>query len=434
MLTAELKDKHILIAGFGREGQDSLLFLRRMFPSKSIGIADQREFDEFDKEIQKLLNKDSKVILYLGSDYLKQINKYDVIIKSPGIPLKTISPFLKKNQVLTSQTNIFFDNCPGTIIGITGTKGKSTTASLIYEVLLSGGVKTHLIGNIEEPVLQFLQKAKPQDVFVYELSSFQLETAHSSPHIAVLLNLYPEHLDRHETFKKYADAKANIAKFQFAEDYLIFNEQEPALKKIIAHSAAKKIAFRPDRNKNIPFVASPQPALVIAEIFDIPKAKAQEAIRRFKPLPHRLEKMGLFRNITFYNDSLATIPEATIAALDTLGPKVRTLIAGGFDRGITFENLAHRIAKSNIQTLILFPTTGEAIWRELEKIKARKLPQHFFVETMEEAVALSYTHTLKNSICLLSPASSSFNLFRDYKHRGEEFRKFVTIYGKKKHS
>jgi UDP-N-acetylmuramoyl-L-alanine---L-glutamate ligase len=434
MLTAELEDKRILIAGFGREGQDSLLFLRRAFPDKSIGIADKKEFGEFTPDAQKLLNKDRKIVLYLGSDYLKQINKHDVILKSPGIPLKAISPFLQKGQILTSQTNIFFDNCPGTIIGVTGTKGKSTTASLIYEVLRNGGIHAHLIGNIEEPVLRFLEKAKPQDVFVYELSSFQLETAHASPHIAVLLNLYPEHLDHHETFKKYAAAKANIAKFQFAEDYLIFNEQEENLKAIIAQSPAQKIAFKPRKTKNSSIIASEQPALIIAELFDIPKEKAQEAIKRFKPLPHRLEPVGTIKKITFVNDSLATIPEATIAALDTLGPKVRTLIAGGFDRGINFENLALRIAKSNIQTLILFPTTGEIIWRELEKTKREKLPRHFFVRDMEEAITLCYEHTPKGSICLLSPASSSFTLFRDYKHRGEEFKKFVISHGKKKNS
>jgi len=434
MQLEEMGAKEILILGFGAEGQDSLLFLRKTFPNKSIGIADQKEFDQFDSETQKLLNKDSKVVLYLGAHYLKQLNKYNLIIKSPGISQKSIKPFIGKEQLLTSQTNIFFDNCPSTIIGITGTKGKSTTASLIYTVLKSGGVTAHLIGNIGQPVLQYLTKAKPQDVFVYELSSFQLENAHKSPHIAVLLNLYPEHLDHHGTLKAYAKAKENITKFQSKDDYLLFNEQDEGIKQIVTRSAAQKIPFTPAKRKNAPFIASPQPALLIAELFGVSKKKARLSIQQFKPLPHRLELVGTFKRVTFFNDSLATIPEATIAALDTLGARVHTLILGGVDRGISYEHLAAKITKTDIQTLILFPTTGKLLWHELEKRKPKKLPQHFFVDNMTDAVHLSYEHTPKNSICLLSPAAASFNLFRDYKHRGEEFKKFVKLYAKKKHS
>src|SRR3989344_5245588 len=191
MLISELQDKQILILGFGREGQDSFLFLREKFPEKSIGIADQKEFEELSPEAKLLLNKDRKVVLYVGDSYVKQLNKYDVVIKSPGIPFHALKPYLKKNQILTSQTNIFFANCPGTIVGITGTKGKSTTASLIYHVLKGGlARRVHLVGNIGEPVLKFLEGATKDDVFVYELSSFQLENATQSPHIAVFLNLY----------------------------------------------------------------------------------------------------------------------------------------------------------------------------------------------------------------------------------------------------
>ena len=159
MLISELKDKQILILGFGREGQDSFLFLREKFPEKSIGVADQKEFGELSPEAKFLLNKDKKVVLYFGDNYLKQLNKYDVIVKSPGIASHVLKPYLKKHHILISQTNIFFANCPGTIVGITGTKGKSTTSSLIYEVLKSGlARRVHLVGNIGEPVLKFLQE------------------------------------------------------------------------------------------------------------------------------------------------------------------------------------------------------------------------------------------------------------------------------------
>src|SRR3989344_4055342 len=135
MTIGELKDKKILIVGFGREGQDSFLFLRKKFPDKNIGIADQKEFENFPQEVQKLLNHDLKVILYFGPSYLAQAKAYDVIIKAPGVPLEALRNHTHKRQTITSQTNIFFTNCPGTIIGITGTKGKSTTASLIHAAL-----------------------------------------------------------------------------------------------------------------------------------------------------------------------------------------------------------------------------------------------------------------------------------------------------------
>lgn len=429
----EFKNKPVLILGFGREGQDSFLFLSKKFPKQVIGIADQKE------KISPLFHgRGKQVIWHLGRNYLKALKRYDVIIKSPGIPPRIIAPFLTKRQKVTSQTEIFFENCPGTIIGVTGTKGKSTTATLIYEVLKSGGVNARLVGNIEQPALQFLEKATKGDVFIYELSSFQLETITRSPRIAVFLNLHPEHLDHHGTFKSYANAKANITRFQSKEDYLIFNEADPNVRKIAAKSRGQKIPFTPLKRKNAGFLASPEPAVIIGKLFSIPKEKIRETIKNFKTLPHRLERVGEWKGITFYNDSLATIPEATIGAIDMLGSQVHTLVSGGFDRGIKFGHLAQKILKSNVKTLILFPTTGELIWKEIEKLNkkhaSRRTPQHFFLNNMATAVELCYQNTLKGKICLLSPASSSFNLFRDYKDRGEQFKKFVKFYGKKKRS
>ncbi|OHA63073.1 MAG: UDP-N-acetylmuramoylalanine--D-glutamate ligase [Candidatus Wildermuthbacteria bacterium RIFCSPHIGHO2_01_FULL_48_25] len=414
MRVQDLKDKKILILGFGREGKDTLLFLRKYFSKKKIGIADQKQ----------------------GSGYLKKIKDYDVIIKSPGVPNWKIAPFLKKKQVVTSQTDIFFSECPGTIIGVTGTKGKSTTASMIYGVLRSGGVRAHLLGNIGEPVLSHLAKAKPEDVFVYELSSFQLENLRKSPHIAVLLNVYPEHLDHHQSHAKYAWAKARIAMYQTPTDFLIYNQDSKVVSTIAKLSKAQKLPFKLGPTKlsttwsgqvSRPVLASVKPARIVGELFGIPKQKIERAIKNFKPLEHRLEKVGEWKGITFYNDSLATIPEATVAALDALGTNVSTLIAGGYDRGLDMKKLGERIKKSNIKTLILFPTTGTKI---LQSIK--RPPQSFFAKDMKEAVRLAYLHTPKKKICLLSPAASSFNMFKDYKDRGEQFKKWVAYYGKRK--
>jgi len=465
MKLSELEKKSILILGFGREGQDSFLFLRKKFPGKTIGIADQLTPTKLSRTAKKLLQKDKYIRLHFGKNYLKSLKNYDTIIKSPGIPPRILKPYLKSKQKITSQTDIFFQNCPGTIIGITGTKGKSTTASLIYEVLKNGGVhphtkrgqstrgaktgkasprygvgvKVHLVGNIEIPVLQFLQKATTDDVFVYELSSFQLEYLKTSPHIAVFLNLYPEHLDHHETFATYAKAKTNITRFQSKQDFLIFNIQDKDVRKIAEKSKAKKIPFSPHQNKAVlsptkhkPFIASLEPAVIIGELFHIPKSKIAKAIKNFKPLEHRLEFVGKHKGIEFYNDSLATIPEATVAAIHTLGKNTSTLILGGFDRGLSFKVLAIQVIQSNVQTVILFPTTGQKIWKSIQGVSKKKtLPQHFFANNMRQAVRLCYEHTRKGKICLLSPASSSFNMFRDYKDRGEQFKTLVKSYGSK---
>jgi len=418
MTIKELKQKKILILGFAREGRDALRFLRKHFPNKVFGIADQKE------SLSNLPKK--RVKLHLGIDYLKAMRQYDVILKSPGIPLRIVGPLLKKRQRLTSETDIFFSTCQGTIVGITGTKGKSTTASLIYSILKRGGKKVRLVGNIGTPALRFLSKQTSRDIFVYELSSFQLEHLHKSPHIAVFLNLYPEHINHHGNFAAYKKAKANITLYQSQADFLIYNKKDKEVLRIAKKSRAQKIPFmRKPVSKQAPFLAAKEPAVLVGKLFSIKDRKIQKAIKDFKPLLHRLERVGKFKGISFVNDSLATIPEATILALDALSNNVATLIAGGFDRGVSVTKLARRIEQSKITTLILFPTTGEAIFKSLKK----KPKNVFFVKNMKEAVKLAYLHTKTEKTCLLAPAASSFNLFYDYQDRGNQFKRFVKQYG-----
>ncbi len=416
-----LKDKEILILGFGREGQDTFKFLRKLFPEKTIGIVDRLEFEKLDKKAQKLIKSDKNVKWHLGKNYLKALKNYDVIVKSPGIPFKILPKSALKK--ITSQTEIFFENCPEKIIGITGTKGKSTTASLVYKILKQGGLRAHLVGNIGKPVLSLLFKAKPDDVYIYELSSHQLYNLKKSPQIAVLLNIYPEHLDYYKNFKEYAAAKANITLYQNKNDYLIFNLGDEIVSKIAKKSKAKKIPI-----KGKYYSLDKEAAKAVGKIFKIPSKVISKAIRGFKYLPHRLELVGTFKGITFYNDALATIPEATIEAMEALGDKVETIMLGGFERNIDFTKLAKKVLESKIKNVILFPTTGERIWKNicrLSKNKKSSLPKHFFVNNMAEAVSLSYQHTKKGKICLLSTASPSFSIFKDYKEKGNLFKKQV---------
>jgi UDP-N-acetylmuramoylalanine--D-glutamate ligase len=421
----ELKNKRILILGFGKEGLNTLNFLRKIFPDKVIGVGDKLKVSGLRLQTSGLLKRDGKIRLHLGKNYLKVIKNYDLVIKSPGIPihLPEIEKAYKKGKI-TSQADIFFENCPGEIIGITGTKGKSTTTALIYEILKEGGLKAHLVGNIGKAVLNLLLSTTKNDIYVYELSSHQLYNLKKSPHIAVLLNIYPEHLDYYKNFNEYKNAKTNIARYQKKNDFIVYNSKDKEVSEIAKKSKAKKIAIK-GNYYDLDITA----ASTVGKIFKIPKRKIEKAIENFKQLPHRLEYVGRFKGIKFYNDALSTIPETTIAALNKLGDRVQTLFLGGFDRGLKFEKLAETILKSKIKNLALFPITGEKIWGEIiKKNKEKRVFKNLFTKSMSEAVRWAYENTNKGKICLLSCASPSFSIFKDYKEKGNLFKKYVRKY------
>jgi UDP-N-acetylmuramoylalanine--D-glutamate ligase len=436
-----LKNKKILILGFGREGFDSFVFLRKNFPDKLIAIADRKEITELDLKIEKILGKDGNIIYFGGPDYLKSLKNFDVILKTPGIRFEDIKKYLNKETttVITAQTDLFFDNCPATIIGITGTKGKSTTSALINNMLKKSGKSSYLLGNIETPSLSYMPKIKKNDIVVYELSCHQLQFLEVSPHISVYLNIYPEHLDYYKTFKNYCDAKANIALHQKKNDYLIYDPKSKEISNIAKRSKAKLVPIDSGKyskifDKYLEFkeITHPNNIAVVFEIGKILKLKEEQivkSIKSFKKLPHRLESVGEFKKIRFYDDSIATIPEATIFALDTLGKDVQTLIAGGFDRGIKFNKISARVSKSDIKNLILFPSSGKKIWEGIKKDKQKDIDCSF-VDDMDVAVKKAYQKTQPNKICLLSCAAPSFGIFKDYKDRGDQFKKFVKQYGR----
>lgn len=406
----------VLILGFGREGKAVMDYYKKHYPNIEIGIADKND----------------------GENYLEKIKDYEIIIKSPGIPyFPQIRKAKKQGKIITSATQIFFDNFKGTIVGVTGTKGKSTTSSLIYEVLKQGGKDVYLIGNIGKPALDLLDDLTENSVIVFELSSFQLEDLSKSPHIAVITNLYPEHLDHHGDLSAYIEAKSNITNYQTAKDYLIYNEENLEASSIAKASRAQKIPYSKKDLVKIKTsllgehnLLNTIPATLIGGLFNIPVEVIAKAITNFKPLPHRLEFIGEFKGVKFYNDSLSTIPQATAAALSALGKNVETLITGGFDRGIDYSLLGPAITSSGVKNLILFPSTGERIWEAVKKVKSQKSKvKSFNANNMKEAVKLAFENTKKRKICLLSPASSSFNMFKDYADRGNQFKKQITLLG-----
>ena len=429
MKLSELEDKKILIVGKGVEGQASFAYLSRHFPSQKITIVDQKD----------------------GASYLENQGDYDIAIKSPGVhPDKIKIPY-------TTSTNIFFANARGKIIGITGTKGKSTTTSLIFEMLLKQGLKAHLGGNIGVSILEFLDELEDDSWSVLELSSFQLADIKYSPHIAVPLMIAPEHLDYHGDLYNYVDAKRNILKFQTQNDFAIVNHDYIASNESDVYTDA--LIYKISREQEVfqgCYIKDDKIYLKMhgdaESILDISEVKLKgkhnlenicsaivaalcagatmksviPVIKTFSGLEHRLEYVAEKNGVIYYNDSLATIPEATIEAIEALG-EVETLIAGGHDRGINFDALGSYLSTSTLKNLILFPTTGEKIWEALcNALPNENLrPKKHIVTTMEEAVRIASENTTNGKICLMSPAASSFNLFKDYKDRGEQFKKAV---------
>jgi UDP-N-acetylmuramoylalanine--D-glutamate ligase len=481
-LITKYRNKEILIFGLGKEGESSLRFFRSLFPNKIIGAYDKKEYQSLSLEIKDFIAKDQKIKFYSGENYEQLINNYDVIIRSPGINPQLVASLKERSNKeieITSQTKIFFQNTLATIIGVTGTKGKSTTTSLIFQILQlgKGNQVVKLVGNIDRPVLSEIpfdgsSIGDFQEIYVYELSSHQLYDLRKSPDIAIILNLFPDHLDYFGNFKNYKEAKENIIRHQTVKDILIYNADEESLLEMVEKSPAQKFSYSLSSLKancfltNDSFYFSKEgdgiinssekildvkevpllgqfnfqnimPSIIVAKIMGKETNLIKAAIRKFKPLPHHLAFVGNYQGINFYDDSIATIPPATIAALKAMGDSVETLIIGGSDKGLEVKQLRDYIIKeSSIKTMLLFAPTGDDIQKSLveqKKVNPRnKIPQMFKVKSMEEAVKLAYKYTAKGKICLLSPASASFNLFKNYKERGDIFIALVKKIGDEK--
>ncbi|OGH05183.1 MAG: UDP-N-acetylmuramoylalanine--D-glutamate ligase [Candidatus Levybacteria bacterium RBG_16_35_11] len=450
----EINGSSVLILGYGCEGQSSHRYLVENFPNKQISIADL-------SEVSPVEDLPPPIEVFTGKSYLDSVNNFDVVIRSPGISssITELISAKKEGVNVTSETNLFFSECPGLIIGITGTKGKSTTSSLITDILSKSYSDVRLVGNIGKPALDHLRGADPSTLFVVELSSHQLEDARYSPHIAVVLAIYQEHLSHHGTFADYVKAKQNITRFQGQEGIVVFNPIHKESLGIAEQSRGKKYRFGIKRAKGLqcykvgntlfykPAEANPVAiidikdvplfgkgnienvlaAISVGVLLRVPIADIRKSIYEFKPLSHRMEFIGEYHGIRFYNDSLSTIPEATINAMEALGMEVETLILGGFDRGVSYKGLAkYLINRLGLKNLILFPTTGKKIWSEISQLTSgQKKLNKFNADSMLEAVSFAFANTGKRKICLLSPASSSFGLFENYEERGELFKQLV---------
>jgi UDP-N-acetylmuramoylalanine--D-glutamate ligase len=445
-------ERKILILGFGVEGRSTYRFLRRILPRKMLWIADS------DAAIRDLetFTEDSNVTFYLGNDYLNHFDEFDMIIKSPGISLKHM-PEVDFSK-FTSHTELFFRFYRNQIIGVTGTKGKSTTASLICHIIYSLTQNCLLVGNIGIPPFDLIDQIDKETVIVYELSSHQLEQISISPKVAVLLNLFQEHLDHYESFEKYQEAKFRITMFQNPDDYFIYHGDDDLILKWIemtgiehnfypfsltssdhngfcVHNGnivtrkAKDTALLPiasiinlkGQHNLLNILAALNAVIVMVDIIHL--IDLMRPILTFKPLEHRLEFVGKFNGVEFYNDSISTIPEATIAAVEAL-KNVDTLILGGFDRGIYYDGLMDYLSKSEVRNLIFIGDAGKRMF-EIYNSKQWTKKNLVLAGNFEQAVAEAKKNTGNNKICLLSPAAASYGMFKNFAERGTIYKNLV---------
>jgi len=455
MKTADFKDKKVAILGLGLEGLSSVNFFSKK--GALVTVFDRKDKKEIDSRIIKALEK-LKAKFYGGEDYLNNLLNFDLIVRSPGIKLseKKLRQAKEKGIEITSQTKLFFDISPAKIIGVTGTKGKGTTSSLIYEMLKKQGLDAYLVGNIGKPVLEELDTLNEHSIVVYELSSFQLLDLEKSPHIAVVLMITKEHLNYHKSVEEYIDAKRNIIRFQNPSDFVILNRDYPASNEsdIFTKGKVFQISREQDlltdgvfvkdktiflkRNEelrkliDIKDILLPGKhnlenicaAILAAMLSGVNDNNIISVLKNFKGLEHRLELVDTIKGVKYYDDSFSTTPETAIAAIEAFSdPEI--LILGGSSKNSDFSELGQIISeKENIKAII-------GIGEEWEKIKISILStksKTFLVEgakTMEQVIKAVSKIAEIGDVVLLSPACASFGMFKNYKERGEQFKNEV---------
>jgi len=453
-MITDWQKKKVAVLGFGLEGLTSAKFLKNN--GADVWILDRKQKENLDhKMITEAEQFGAQFIL--GKNYLDNLIDFDIIIRSPGVRrlLPEIVAAEKQGVIITSQTKLFFDLCPCPIIGVTGTKGKGTTSTLIYEMLIEAGQDVYLGGNIGVAPLSFLDKLQSSSIVVLELSSFQLQDMTKSPHIAVMLMITSEHLDHHATLEEYVNAKRNILRFQTESDFAIINRDYPASNESDVETNGKVFyASRERETDNACFafqgrvvvrrngsddeiiktseIALPGKhnfenvcaAVMAARLANVSTKHIIQVLKTFTGLPHRLELVKKVNGISYFDDSFSTTPETAIAAIESFDqPKI--LILGGSSKGSDFTQLGKVIRDSDSIKAII--GIGDE-WEEIKASIGNLTSQVLLIEgagSMHQIVQAASKIAKSGDVVLLSPACASFDMFKDYKDRGEQFKKEV---------
>ncbi len=421
-----IKDKTVLILGFGREGRSTYRLLKKAGGYKKIAVSDLNPVTDIEEQT------------FSGTDYQKQIENYDIVFKSPGVVLE--NP--EFGEKITSQTDEIINCFKENMIGITGTKGKSTTTSLIYHILKESGKNPVLMGNIGIPAFDAAENEDGKRPFVYELSCHQLEFAKKSPHMGVLLNIYPEHLDHYGTFEKYTYAKENMYRNMTDDDFLVcgmeFMPDSFKGESVSVSMTEKKADYFVTEDSifengtllkdnlkcnifGIHNVYNIAVAYAVCKKHGVDREEFFEALKSYNPLPHRLEMFLEHNGVRYFDDSISTIPETTIKALSSV-KNVGTIVLGGMDRNIELDTLAQYLIKNPVRNVVLLPDTGKIIYEKLKDSYEHNL---YMADDLKAAAKICTEVTRDGEACVLSPAAASYGFFKNFEERGNFFKKCI---------
>lgn len=384
-----LDNKKILIWGYGKEGKATEAFIKKYCNNTIYDI-------------------------YEGDKSGFNDNDYDYIMKSPGFP------YFTDNPKYISETKLFLDEFKDKVIAITGSKGKSTTSSLMYKVLLDTNNKAILVGNIGNPCFDYYDQIDDDTTIVFEISAHQLSQVKTSPHIGIFLNLYEEHLDYYKTLDRYFNAKANIGRYQNENDYLLVGENVPKIE-----TRSRVITIHNDHKFNLKLLGEHNQYnanfvyYVAKEILKLDESQIIKSIESFENLEHRIDYIGKHNDIDYYDDSISTIPQATINAINSIN-NINTILIGGMDRGVNYDCLIDYINSHPEYNYILMYSSGDRIFKQINKTN-----NCYYVKDLFEAVPLAKKITEKNKACLLSPGAASYDSFKNFEERGDKFKELV---------
>ncbi len=448
----ELNGKRVLVVGLGKSGVASALFLKKH--GAKVSVSDTKSGDELRNEIPILL--DNGIAVETGGHGERTFRGQDLIVVSPGVPVD--APLLQQaramGEAVIGEIELAAQFLPGPIIGITGSNGKTTTTTLAGEIMTAGGFTTLVGGNIGTPAIALTERANPETVIVLEVSSFQLETIQTfRPKIAVVLNVTPDHLDRHHTFEIYVNAKARLFENQQPEDFAVLNADDKTCVAMSSRTRAQvfwfsrqkevtqgawvhegKILFRDASGQreilqvsDIPLKGAHNLENVLAAVcsgvlMGCAPEKIRDAVKRFKAVEHRLEFVATIRGVGYYNDSKATNVDATIKAIESFPGNIH-LILGGKDKGSDYTLLNH-LLRERVKRVY---TIGAAAGKIESQIVSTKDggPEVIHAETLESALRKASAAAQSGDVVLLAPACASFDQFRSYEHRGKVFKEVV---------
>ena len=448
-----LKNKKVAIIGLGVSNSPLIDYMYKM--NANITVFNNKTEDKIDKSILQKIEQ-YKIEKHFGENYLSNLKDFDIIFKSPSVrpDLPEIQEEVKKGAKLTSEIELVIELSPCKTIAVTGSDGKTTTTSLIYEIL-KNKYKCFLGGNIGIPLFTKIQGIKPEDIVVLELSSFQLMTMKKSPDIAVVTNITPNHLDIHKSYQEYIEAKTNIFKNQNEDNKLVLNYDNEITREF-SKQAPGKVVFFSSKEKLENGVIYDDGTVKIVEdglrrhVLKLKDTKLRgkhnaenicaaiaatnglvdietqiKAITNFEGVAHRIEFVREINGSKWYNDSIASSPTRTIAGLNSFEEEI-ILIAGGYDKHLDYEPIAEPIL-NKVKTLILMGQTAEKIFGVVKQKKEEQNKQIniYKVKTLEEAIEKAKENAKPNQVVLFSPASASFDMFKNFEERGNKFKELV---------